>query len=167
MSLSKMKWWAIYTNLLVNVIFRLSHPLSRDSQGQENMSGYGTVYIYVYVCIVYIYIYIYYMYYIYIHIYSVIPRHIFLSLNQNRWPKVSRTGHCQKTIDHAGKCILSQSYTLYSKRFSGSSQNHSRDLWHSRYICTCLKKKVSTKNMEDLKFLSREIHLVRKKDALN
>ena len=129
------------------------------------------IYIYICICLYYIYIYIYILYilymYIYIHIYSVIPRHIFLSLNQNRWPKVSRTGHCQKTIDHAGKCILSQSYTLYSKRFSGSSQNHSRDLWHSRYICTCLRKKLSTKNVEDLKFLSRGIHLVRKKDALN
>ena len=32
---SKMKWWAIYTNLPVNVIVRLPYPRSRDSQGQE------------------------------------------------------------------------------------------------------------------------------------
>ena len=32
---SMIKWWAIYTNLPVDVIVRLSHPRSRDSQGQE------------------------------------------------------------------------------------------------------------------------------------
>ena len=32
---SKMKWWAIYTNLPVNAIVRLPHPWSADSQGQE------------------------------------------------------------------------------------------------------------------------------------
>ena len=110
---------------------------------------YGTVYICIclYYKYIYIYIYIYIIYYIciYVHIYSVIPRHIFLSLNQNRGPKVSRTGPCQKTIDHAGKCILSQSYTLYSKRFSGSSQNHSRDLQHSRYMYLSQKKKTEYK----------------------
>ena len=47
--------------------------------------------------------------YMYIYVYSVIPRQIFLSLNQNRCPKISRTGHCQKTLNHVGKCILSQS----------------------------------------------------------
>ena len=30
---SKMKWWAIYTNLPVDVTVRLPHPWSRDSQG--------------------------------------------------------------------------------------------------------------------------------------
>ena len=33
LSHSKMKWGAIYTNLPVNVIVRLPHPRSRDSQG--------------------------------------------------------------------------------------------------------------------------------------
>ena len=32
---SKMKWWAIYTNLLVNAIVKLPHLHSRDSQDQE------------------------------------------------------------------------------------------------------------------------------------
>ena len=32
---SKMKWWAIYTNLPVNAIVRLPHPRSGDSQSQE------------------------------------------------------------------------------------------------------------------------------------
>ena len=32
---SKMKWWAIYTNLPVDVIVRLPHPRSGDSQGQK------------------------------------------------------------------------------------------------------------------------------------
>ena len=67
---------------------------------------------YIYICI-YIYVnnvkYINKYKYINIHIYSFIPRHIFLSLNQNRCPKISRTGHCQNTLDHAGKRILSQS----------------------------------------------------------
>ena len=35
LSHSKMKWWAIYRNLPVNVIVRLPHPRSGDSQGQE------------------------------------------------------------------------------------------------------------------------------------
>ena len=30
-----MKWWAIYTNLPLNVIVRLPDPQSRGSQGQE------------------------------------------------------------------------------------------------------------------------------------
>ena len=34
-SRSKMKWWAIYTNLRVDVIVRLPHPRRRDSEGQE------------------------------------------------------------------------------------------------------------------------------------
>ena len=34
LSRSKIKWWAIYTHLLVNAIVRLSHPWSRDDQGQ-------------------------------------------------------------------------------------------------------------------------------------
>ena len=32
---SKMKWWAIYTNLTVNTLIRLSYPRSGDNQGQE------------------------------------------------------------------------------------------------------------------------------------
>ena len=32
---SKMKWWAIYRNLPVDVILRLTHYMSADSQGQE------------------------------------------------------------------------------------------------------------------------------------
>ena len=35
LSHSKMNWWAIYTNLQINAIVRLSHPRSGDSQGQE------------------------------------------------------------------------------------------------------------------------------------
>ena len=35
LSCSKMKWWAIYTNLPANAIVRISHPRSRDSQGHE------------------------------------------------------------------------------------------------------------------------------------
>ena len=36
LSLSKMKWWAIYANLPVNAIVRrLPHPRGRESQGQE------------------------------------------------------------------------------------------------------------------------------------
>ena len=35
LSSSKMKWWAIYTNLPVNAIARLHHPQSEDIQGQE------------------------------------------------------------------------------------------------------------------------------------
>ena len=35
LSRSKMKWWAICTNLPVYVIVRLPHPRSRDSQGRE------------------------------------------------------------------------------------------------------------------------------------
>ena len=30
-----MKWWDIFTNLPVDVIVRLPHPRSGDSQGQE------------------------------------------------------------------------------------------------------------------------------------
>ena len=32
---SKMKWWAIYRNLPVDVTVRLPHPRSGDAQGQE------------------------------------------------------------------------------------------------------------------------------------
>ena len=32
-----MKWWVIYTNLLVNAIVRLPHLQSGDSQGQETL----------------------------------------------------------------------------------------------------------------------------------
>ena len=32
---SKMKWWAIYTNIPVDAIARIPHPRSGDSQGQE------------------------------------------------------------------------------------------------------------------------------------
>ena len=35
LSRSKMKWWAIYPNLPVDVIVRLPHPWSGDSRGQE------------------------------------------------------------------------------------------------------------------------------------
>ena len=35
LSRSKMKWWAIYTNLPVNAIVRLLHPRSRHSQSHE------------------------------------------------------------------------------------------------------------------------------------
>ena len=35
LSCSKIKWWAIYTNLPVNAIFRLPHPRSGDSQSWE------------------------------------------------------------------------------------------------------------------------------------
>ena len=31
-----MKWWATYTNLLVNAIVRLTHPRNGDSQDQES-----------------------------------------------------------------------------------------------------------------------------------
>ena len=34
-SRNKMKWWGIYTNLPVDVIFRLPHPQCGDSQGQQ------------------------------------------------------------------------------------------------------------------------------------
>ena len=30
-----MKWWAIYTNLPVDILVRLPHPRSGDSQDQE------------------------------------------------------------------------------------------------------------------------------------
>ena len=35
LSRSKMKWWALHTNLPVDVIVRLPHPRTRDSQNQE------------------------------------------------------------------------------------------------------------------------------------
>ena len=35
LSRSKMKWWDIHTNLPVDVIVRLPHPRSRDSQDQK------------------------------------------------------------------------------------------------------------------------------------
>ena len=35
LSCSKIKWWAIYTNLPIYVIVRLPHPRNGDSQGQE------------------------------------------------------------------------------------------------------------------------------------
>ena len=50
----------IYTNLPVNVIARLSHPRSRDSQGQETFLApsadnqtriYTYAYVYVYMCV--------------------------------------------------------------------------------------------------------------------
>ena len=37
LSRSKMKWWAIYKNLPVDVIIRLPHPRSGDSQKQETL----------------------------------------------------------------------------------------------------------------------------------
>ena len=37
LSLSKMKWWAIYKNLPVDVIIRLHYPRSGDSQKQETL----------------------------------------------------------------------------------------------------------------------------------
>ena len=38
LSCSKMKWWAIHTNLPVNAkIVRLSHPRSRDGQSRETV----------------------------------------------------------------------------------------------------------------------------------
>ena len=39
LSRSKMKWWAIYTNLPMDVIVRLPHPRSWNSQGQETFSA--------------------------------------------------------------------------------------------------------------------------------
>ena len=36
---SKMKWWAIHTNIPVDVIVRLPHPRSGDSQNQETYLG--------------------------------------------------------------------------------------------------------------------------------
>ena len=42
LSRSKMKWWAIYTNLPVDVIFRLPHPRSRESQGLETFLAAST-----------------------------------------------------------------------------------------------------------------------------
>ena len=36
---SKMKWWAIYTNLLMDVIVRLPHPRNGHSQGQKTFSA--------------------------------------------------------------------------------------------------------------------------------
>ena len=39
LSRSKMKWWAIYTNLPMDIIVRLPHPWSRNSQSQETFSG--------------------------------------------------------------------------------------------------------------------------------
>ena len=38
LSPSKIKWWAIYTNLPLTVIVRPPHPQSGDSQGQETLS---------------------------------------------------------------------------------------------------------------------------------
>ena len=38
LSRTKMKWWAIYANLLVNAIVRLPYPESADSQGQKTFS---------------------------------------------------------------------------------------------------------------------------------
>ena len=35
LSRSKMQWWAMYTNLPVNAIVRLPHPLSGDNQSKE------------------------------------------------------------------------------------------------------------------------------------
>ena len=37
LSRSEMKWWAIHTNLPVDVIVRLPHPRSGDSQGQKKI----------------------------------------------------------------------------------------------------------------------------------
>ena len=37
LSRSEMKWWAIYTNLSMDVIVRLHHAQSRDSQNQETL----------------------------------------------------------------------------------------------------------------------------------
>ena len=37
LSRRKLKWWAIYRNLQVDVTVRLAHPRSRDSQGQETL----------------------------------------------------------------------------------------------------------------------------------
>ena len=34
---SKMKWWAIYTNWPVNLVVKLPHPWSGDSQGQKTL----------------------------------------------------------------------------------------------------------------------------------
>ena len=59
LSYSKMKWWAIYTNLLVNAIVRLPHPRSGESYGQETFlapsADKQTRILYIYI---YIYIYI-------------------------------------------------------------------------------------------------------------
>ena len=41
LSHSKMKWWAIYTNLPVNAIVRLPHPCSRDRQDQETFLAFS------------------------------------------------------------------------------------------------------------------------------
>ena len=40
LSCSKMKWWAIYTNLPMDVIVRLPHPRSGHSQGQKKCSNH-------------------------------------------------------------------------------------------------------------------------------
>ena len=56
LSRRKMKWWAIYTNLPVDVLVRLPHPQSGDSQGQET---FLYVYIYIYTYCMYMYVYIY------------------------------------------------------------------------------------------------------------
>ena len=40
-SRSKMKLWAIYTNLLVNAIVRLPHPRSRDRQDEETFLAFS------------------------------------------------------------------------------------------------------------------------------
>ena len=41
-SRSKAKWWAIYTNVLVNAIVKLLHPRSRDSLDQEKFLALST-----------------------------------------------------------------------------------------------------------------------------
>ena len=41
LSHSKIKWWAIYTNLSVNVIVRLPHPQSGDSKHQETFLAHS------------------------------------------------------------------------------------------------------------------------------
>ena len=42
LSRSKVKWWAIYTNLPVNAIVRPLHPQIGDSQGQETFLALST-----------------------------------------------------------------------------------------------------------------------------
>ena len=87
------------------------------------------LYIYIFI---YIYIYIYLN--LYIYIYSFVPRHIFLSLNQNRRPNISR-----KDLRPGWKLFFKILYILQD--FLAVPKNHSREVSvPNRYIYVSQRK---------------------------
>ena len=119
---------------------------------------------YIYVYISYIYVYTYTYIYVY-NVYIYFPIFESEQAPQNFQDRVLSKDlrPCSYSKVHFKPIqifYILKDFLTVPKTIVGSFQFHIVD------ISTCLKKTMSTKNLEQLRFLSRRIHLVRKKDAL-